>query len=49
MVDASFSSVQNCAMVMIVTLKDELLLFLFPLMTGTRIIAKQIELEQITQ
>ena len=36
---ASFSSGRNCAMMMIVTLKDELLLFAFPLSTGTRIIA----------
>ena len=45
MVGVSFSSDRNCAMVTIVTLKDELLLSSFPLMTGTRIIAKLIELE----
>ena len=45
MVGASFGSVRNCAMVTIVTLKDELLLFSFPLTTGTQIIAKLIELE----
>ena len=49
MVGASISRVWNCAMMTIVTLKDEILLLSLPMTAGTRIIAKQIELEQITQ
>ena len=39
MVSSRFSRDRNCAMLTIVTLKDGLLLFTFPLSTGTRTIA----------
>ena len=48
MVGASISRVWNCAMMTIVTLKDELLLLSFLLTAGTQIIAKLNELEQYT-
>ena len=46
MVGESFGSDRNYAITTIVILKNELLLLSLPLMVGTRIIAKLIELEQ---
>ena len=43
MVGVSFSRDWNCAMMAIVTLKDEILLLSLPMMAGTRIIKKWID------